>query len=39
VLANPSHAYTAALVRAAQATRNAEGQFATIEGAFSTTQD
>ena len=39
VLANPSHAYTAALVRAAQAARNAEGQFATIEGAFSTTQD
>jgi ABC-type dipeptide/oligopeptide/nickel transport system ATPase component len=39
ILANPAHPYTAALVKAAQAARNAEGRFATIEGAFSTTQD
>ncbi|CAB3773714.1 ABC transporter ATP-binding protein [Paraburkholderia humisilvae] len=39
VLARPAHPYTAALVEAAQAARNAQGQFTTIEGEFSTAQD
>jgi ABC-type dipeptide/oligopeptide/nickel transport system ATPase component len=39
VLANPVHPYTAALVRAAQAARDEQGRFATIEGEFSTARD
>jgi ABC-type dipeptide/oligopeptide/nickel transport system ATPase component len=39
VFANPSHAYTAGLIKAAKAARNSEGRFETIEGEFSTTSD
>jgi peptide/nickel transport system ATP-binding protein len=36
VFANPAHAYTAGLIKAAKAARNSEGRFETIEGEFST---
>jgi ABC-type dipeptide/oligopeptide/nickel transport system ATPase component len=39
VFAHPAHAYTAGLIKAARAARNADGRFATIEGEFSTTAD
>ncbi|HMA06523.1 MAG TPA: ABC transporter ATP-binding protein [Ramlibacter sp.] len=36
VFANPAHAYTAGLIKAAKAARNSDGRFETIEGEFST---
>jgi len=39
VFTHPPHAYTAGLIQAAQAARNSEGRFATIEGEFSTARD
>ena len=39
VFAQPAHAYTAGLIKAARAARNADGRFETIEGEFSTTAD
>jgi ABC-type dipeptide/oligopeptide/nickel transport system ATPase component len=36
VFAQPAHAYTAGLIKAARAARNSEGRFETIEGEFST---
>ena len=39
VFSNPSHAYTAGLIKAAKAARNSEGRFETIEGEFSTSTD
>jgi ABC-type dipeptide/oligopeptide/nickel transport system ATPase component len=39
VFTRPAHAYTAGLIQAAQAARNSEGRFATIEGEFSTATD
>ncbi|HEY4066105.1 MAG TPA: ABC transporter ATP-binding protein [Burkholderiaceae bacterium] len=39
VFANPAHAYTAGLIKAAKASRNADGRFETIEGEFSTSND
>ncbi|MES2999837.1 MAG: ABC transporter ATP-binding protein [Pseudomonadota bacterium] len=39
VFSNPSHAYTAGLIKAAKAARNSEGRFETIEGEFSTSAD
>jgi ABC-type dipeptide/oligopeptide/nickel transport system ATPase component len=37
VFAAPAHAYTAGLIKAAKAARNAEGRFETIEGQYATT--
>jgi ABC-type dipeptide/oligopeptide/nickel transport system ATPase component len=37
VFAAPAHAYTAGLIKAAKAARNAEGRFETIEGEYATT--
>jgi len=39
VFANPTHPYTAGLIKAAKAERNSEGRFETIEGEFSTSSD
>jgi ABC-type dipeptide/oligopeptide/nickel transport system ATPase component len=39
VFANPTHAYTVGLIKAAKAARNSEGRFETIEGEFSTSTD
>jgi len=39
VLATPEHPYTRGLIQAAQAARNSDGRFATIEGEYSTAQD
>jgi ABC-type dipeptide/oligopeptide/nickel transport system ATPase component len=39
VFARPTHPYTAGLIQAAQAARNSDGRFVTIEGEFSTAQD
>jgi len=36
VFAAPAHAYTAGLIKAAKAARNAEGRFETIEGEYAT---
>ena len=37
VFAAPAHAYTAGLIKAAKAARNADGRFETIEGEYATT--
>jgi ABC-type dipeptide/oligopeptide/nickel transport system ATPase component len=39
VFANPKHAYTAGLIKAAKASRNSDGRFETIEGEFSTSAE
>lgn len=39
VFANPKHAYTSGLIKAAKAARNSDGRFETIEGEFSTSTD
>jgi ABC-type dipeptide/oligopeptide/nickel transport system ATPase component len=39
VFANPTHAYTAGLIKAAKASRNSDGRFETIEGEFSTSTE
>ena len=39
VFARPTHPYTAGLIKAAQAARNSDGRFETIEGEFSTATD
>jgi ABC-type dipeptide/oligopeptide/nickel transport system ATPase component len=38
VFAQPSHAYTVGLIKAAKAARNADGRFETIEGEYATTR-